>query len=84
MVLSEAQSNGLPCVVAKGGGAPEFVRDGVDALVVAPQELGEAAAALLADSSRLQSFACAARQSPLHPTPTEMARQILAVYETML
>ena len=81
VVLSEAQSNGLPCVVAKGGGAPEFVRDGIDALIVPPQELGAATAALLADRDRLQAFACAARQSPLHPTPTEMARRIVEVYE---
>lgn len=81
VVLSEAQSNGLPCVVAKGGGAPEFVRDGIDALIVPPSELGPATAALLNDPARLQAFACAARQSPLHPTPTEMARRIIAVYE---
>jgi 1,2-diacylglycerol 3-alpha-glucosyltransferase len=81
VVLSEAQSNGLPCVVARGGGAPEFVRDGIDALIVPPQELGAATAALLADRDRLQAFACAARQSPLHPTPTEMARRIVEVYE---
>ena len=81
VVLSEAQSNGLPCVVANGGGAPEFVRDGVDALVVSPKELGPATASLLADRERLQAFACAARQSPLHPTPAEMARRILEVYE---
>jgi 1,2-diacylglycerol 3-alpha-glucosyltransferase len=81
VVLSEAQSNGLPCVVANGGGAPEFVRDGIDALIVPPSELGQAAAALLKDTERLKAFACAARQSPLHPTPTEMARRIVAVYE---
>nr|WP_309688915.1 glycosyltransferase [Armatimonas sp.] len=81
VVLSEAQSYGLPCIVANGGGAPEFVRDGIDALVVAPEQIGPAAATLLTDPSRLQAFACAARQSPLHPTPTEMARQIVAVYE---
>jgi len=81
VVLSEAQSNGLPCVVVNGGGAPEFVRDGIDSLVVAPEQLGAATAALLADPDRLRAFACAAKESPLHPTPTEMARRIVAVYQ---
>ena len=81
VVLSEAQSNGLPCIVAKGGGAPEFVRDGIDALVVPPDQLGAATAELLADRDRLDAFACAAKESPLHPTPAEMARRIVAIYE---
>lgn len=83
VVLSEAQSNGLPCVVANGGGAPEFVRDGIDALVVAPDQLGPAAATLLANKDKLQAFSCAAKESPLHPTPAEMARQIIEVYQSV-
>lgn len=81
VVLSEAQSNGLPCIVANGGGAPEFVRDGVDALVIAPEQLGAATAQLLANPDQLRAFACAAKESPLHPTPAEMARRIVAVYQ---
>lgn len=81
VVLSEAQSNGLPCVVANGGGAPEFVRDGIDSLVVAPEKIGVATAQLLANPDQLRAFACAAKESPLHPTPAEMARRIVAVYQ---
>ena len=83
VVLSEAQSFGLPCVVVNGGGAPEFVRDNVDALVVPPDRdaFRDALAALLADTEKRRAMAAAALSSPLRPTPTDMARQITRVYE---
>lgn len=84
VVLSEAQSHGLPCVVVGGGGAPEFVRDGVDALVV-PADVGrfaDAALGLLNDPERRRAMSTAARESPLRPTPADMARQMIRLYES--
>lgn len=84
VVLSEAQSHGLPCVVAQGGGAPEFVRDGVDAQVVAPDaaRFAHAVRDLLLDANRRRAMSAAAITSPLRPTPVDMARRMIALYET--
>ncbi len=84
VVLSEAQSHGLPCVVVGAGGAPEFVRDGVDALVVPAgvADFAHAMGTLLRDAGRRREMAAAALESPLRPTPAEMARQMVRVYET--
>jgi glycosyltransferase involved in cell wall biosynthesis len=83
--LSEAQSHGVPCIAVHGGGASEFVRDGVDALVVAPgiDSLAGAIEQLLADAPRRQAFRQAAMQSPLRPLPTDMARLLLGIYEDL-
>ena len=86
VVLSEAQSYGLPCVVVEGGGASEFVRNGVDALVTAP-EVGAFAAALselLHNAKKREAFSVAARESLLRPTPADMAKSVLAVYDAAL
>lgn len=86
VVLSEAQSYGLPCVVASGGGAPEFVRPDVDALVV-PNDIHaftEAIRSLLDDPARREQFARAARESPLRPAPTEMAAKVIGLYDAVL
>jgi glycosyltransferase involved in cell wall biosynthesis len=83
VVLSEAQSHGLPCVVVNEGGGPEFVRDGVDALVVEPRRetFRVALEALLFDPSRRRALALAARESPLRPTPEGMARRVIEIYQ---
>lgn len=83
VVLSEAQGYGLPCIVVNGGGAPEFVRANVDALVV-PSTVPAFANAvhdLLTDDAKREAFAAAACHSPLRPTPAGMASQIVDVYE---
>jgi 1,2-diacylglycerol 3-alpha-glucosyltransferase len=84
VVLSEAQSFGLPCVVVRGGGASEFVRDGIDADVIAPEAGAFAGAvrALLADGDRRRAMGQAALASPLRPAPSDMARRMIALYET--
>lgn len=83
VVLSEAQGHGLPCVVVEGGGAPEFVRPDVDALVVppTPDAFHAALKSLLEDIARRRAFAAAALSSPLRPTPVEMVRRIVAIYD---
>jgi glycosyltransferase involved in cell wall biosynthesis len=85
VVLSEAQSHGLPCVIVNGGGAPEFVRDTVDALVAPPGDRAAfafAVASLLGDTEKRHAMRAAALASPLRPTPETMARQMVAVYES--
>ncbi len=82
VVLSEAQSFGLPCVLAQGGGASEFVRADVDALVVAPnvEEFAGAIRALLGDPMRRRRFSAACLTSPMRPTPADMAKRLLDLY----
>ncbi len=82
VVLSEAQSFGLPCVLAEGGGASEFVRANADALVVPPNvdDFASAIRTLLKDSLRLQQFSAACLNSPMRPTPADMATRLLDIY----
>jgi len=82
VVLAEAQSHGLPCVVVSGGGASEFVRHGEDALVVPPETdtFLVAIRSLLEDADLRRTFREAALVSPLRPTPTDMAQQLLHLY----
>jgi glycosyltransferase involved in cell wall biosynthesis len=84
VVLSEAQSFGVPCVLVQGGGAPEFVRDGVDALITPPDVAAFSAAlsSLLTDDVRRRAMSAAALASPLHPTPADMAHRVVEVYES--
>ena len=87
VVLSEAQSHGLPCVVVNGGGAPEFVRPDVDALTVPPSDVAAFAAAIdrvLEDDALRRAFAAAALASPLRPTPEGMARQMMELYRQVV
>jgi glycosyltransferase involved in cell wall biosynthesis len=87
VVLSEAQSHGLPCVLCDGGGAPEFVRQDVDALVVPSGDAAAFAAAvrsLLTDDAQRRAFSAAALKSPLRPTPPAMARRMIALYESLV
>lgn len=83
VVLSEAQSFGLPCVAVDAGGAPEFVRRDVDALVLPPDADAFATAIdiLLQNEDRRRAMAAAALASPLRPTPAAMAQQMIQVYE---
>jgi 1,2-diacylglycerol 3-alpha-glucosyltransferase len=82
VVLCEAQSHGLPCVAVTGGGAAEFVRNGVDALVVPSDRAAFTAAMrdLLENEAKRCAFAVAARQSPLRLTPAGMAARVVEVY----
>jgi 1,2-diacylglycerol 3-alpha-glucosyltransferase len=82
VVLSEAQSFGLPCVLAEGGGASEFVRTNIDALVIPPivNDFTAAIRALLNDPMRRRQFSAAGLQSPLRPTPADMAKNLLELY----
>lgn len=65
-VLLEAGACGLPIVAAMAGGAPELVRDGVNGLLVPPDDAGTFAAALLElaqDPARRAALGRAGRRS---------------------
>lgn len=83
VVLSEAQTHALPCLVVEGGGASEFVRNGVDALVVPPtlRSFREALLELLNNSEKRRAFAAASLKTPLRPTPNDMAKRVVEVYQ---
>lgn len=62
----EALAVGLPVVGARVGGIPEFVRDGDNGVLVAPEDpsaLAHALRHLLQDTSRLRALAARARPS---------------------
>ena len=86
VVLSEAQSHGLPCVLVEGGGASEFVRPDIDALVVksGADAFTRAIQTLLDNPNQSREFAAAALASPLRPTPDAMVRLVVDVYNEVL
>ena len=62
--LLEAMATGLACVVTDVGGVRDVVADGIDGVVVAPDDLdgaADAVAALLADPTRRRRMGVAAR-----------------------
>ena len=82
LVLAEAQAHGLPCVAVDEGGAPEFVRSEVDALVV-PARLDpfvDAIGRLCRDATLRNQFRNAGLRSPLRISPEQMMDRILEVY----
>jgi glycosyltransferase involved in cell wall biosynthesis len=63
-VLMEAHSQGLACVATRVSGIPELLRDGVNALLVTPDqpaELARALEALIADPARRRALGEAGR-----------------------
>lgn len=86
LVLGEAQSCGLPCVAVTGGGAAEFVRNNIDALVV-PPELDAFAGALLrlvADDVLRNQMSAEALASPVRPSVAEMVSHIRQMYVRLI
>jgi glycosyltransferase involved in cell wall biosynthesis len=85
-VLGEAQSCGLPCVAVTGGGAAEYVRNNVDALVV-PPEIDAFAGALLrlvADNVLRNQMSAEALASPVRPSVAEMVSHIREMYKRLI
>ncbi|MBC7806240.1 MAG: glycosyltransferase [Akkermansiaceae bacterium] len=82
VVVSEAQSFGLPCVLMRGGGASEFVRPDEDAVVTAPEVgvFAQAIRALLDNNGERRRLAQNALNNPLRPTPEGMAQTLLRLY----
>lgn len=86
VVIGEAQSFGLPCVLMRGGGASEFMRSGEDAVVTAPEVAPFASAirALLDDEPERKRLGRNALVSPLRPTPEGMAQTLTALYASVI
>ena len=82
VVVGEAQSFGLPCVLMQGGGASEFVRPGEDAIVTEPKVAPFVIAIqrLLNNAQERRRLAQNSLQNPLRPTPEGMAQKILQLY----
>lgn len=86
LVMAEARAAGTPCVVARGGGASETVRDGEDGFVVPPESTAFAQRVCwLLEDNRLrarfgENCLCSARGH----TPDAMARRVLTVYDAAL
>jgi glycogen(starch) synthase len=65
LVAAEAAMSGVPCIASRLGGLVETVQDGINGILVPPDDvsgLGGAIAALLRDKSRLQLFSTNARR----------------------
>lgn len=84
VALLEALAAGRPVIATRVGGVPEVVRDGVDGLLVEPDDpaaLAEAIASLLRDPARAAAMGSAPR-SP--STPLEMLEAHEEVYRASL
>jgi len=83
LVMAEARAAGTPCVVARGGGAGETVRDGEDGLIVEPDRdaLAGAISGLLGAPERLAAMREACLRNAHHYTPQAMTEAALRVYE---
>ena len=87
IVLLEAWAAGLPVVAARVGGIPDFVRDGVDGLLYAPDDrLGlHEALSRLDDTARAVTLAEAGRQRAFGEFSWSLVtRRILDVYEEVV
>jgi glycosyltransferase involved in cell wall biosynthesis len=86
-VVLEGMAAGLPVVASGAGGPAELISDGVDGLLVPPADAGTLAAALVRlrdDVPLRERLSSAAQSRALDFTPERAARQVLAVYETVL
>lgn len=88
LVVLEAMAAQVPVVATAVGGIPEVARDGVEALLVAPRDVGglaDAIARVLDDGDLVASLVGAARTRVVDEYGTEqLAARIGAVYEQVL
>jgi glycosyltransferase involved in cell wall biosynthesis len=87
LVVIEGMAAGLPVVAAAAGGPAEVITDGVDALLVAPNNVDALAQALTrigADRALRASLAAAGRETARRYTPENSAAGVLAVYDALM
>lgn len=84
----EAMACGVVPVATRAGGLPEVIRDGVDGVLVAEEEIhemGRMTAALLGDPERLERMGKAARQAAVERFgPEGIVAQYERVYRSVL
>lgn len=76
--LLEAAACGRPCIVTDVAGCRDFIRDGIEGYVVAPDSvasLKEALLKLMADPERLHAFGRAARERVLQASTSRIVQQ---------
>ena len=86
LVLVEAMAAGLPCIASDHGGPRELITHGHDGLLVAPDPsaLADAVESLLLNPSQREKLGANGRLRAQDFTPEAMARNVLAVYQSVL
>jgi glycosyltransferase involved in cell wall biosynthesis len=86
LVMAEARAAGTPCVIARGGGASETIRDGEDGIIVEPNRdaFAAAVAELLGSPARLAAMREACARLAHNYTPEAMTDAVVRVYESVL
>ena len=81
----EAMSCGLPVVGTSAGGMPEYIDDGVNGIIVPPNDvaaLANAVVALVVDKDKREAFGKGAREKALREFKREeVAKKITLVYQ---
>ena len=83
MALLEGMAYGMAVLATAVGGIPETIDDGVEGILVAPEEPESLAASLLrlvADGELRQGLAAAARTRAESLDATEVAGRLTAIY----
>jgi glycosyltransferase involved in cell wall biosynthesis len=86
--LCEAMILGLPCIATAVGGVPDMIHDGIDGLLVPPNEpymLADAIKNLYENPEKMQRLGHAARQRALkRHDPELIVHQLMSAYHTIL
>ena len=88
-VIVEALCRGRPVVASWSGGTPDVIQDGVNGILVHPEDTGTLADVLvrvLSDRELVERMAAAARPSaePFVATPGEYARRVRSLVDKMV
>ncbi|MCW5937145.1 MAG: glycosyltransferase [Fimbriimonadaceae bacterium] len=86
LVVAEAMSYGLPCLVVQGGGASTHLESGVDGFVLPndPSDLAETALRLQSDERLYTRISAAARKTASNLSVTSMAEDMASVYRGVI
>lgn len=86
LVVQEAMNNGLPTVVAKGGGASLAIEDGVTGLIGAPtqESLSQLIGTLVVNERLREDIGAAARAASLHFGVDGMAKRMEEIYRQVV
>ncbi len=86
--LCEAMILGLPCVATSVGGVPDIIHDGVDGLLVPPNEpymLADTIKNLYGNPAKMERLGQSARRKALERhNPARIVRELLLAYHTIL